>query len=106
MIIGLLTGRGGNQNLPDKNVYPVCGRPLLWYPLQSGKRAKLLDDIYLSTEDPKIKEEASGLGVELIDRHPQFARPDSLHDECMLHAVEELARRGVQVDSLHGLICH
>src|SRR5256712_4859286 len=106
MIIGLLTGRGGNQNLPDKNVYPVCGRPLVWYPLQSGKRAKLLDDIYLTTEDRKIKEVAAALGVKIIDRPPQFARPDSQHDECMLHAVEELARQRIEVDILVVLMCN
>lgn len=106
MIIALLTGRGGNQSLPDKNIYPVCDKPLLWYPLQSARRAKLLDDIYLSTEDPKIKAVARDLGVKIIDRPPEFARPDSQHDECMLHAVQELARRGIGVEILVILMCN
>ena len=106
MIVGLLTGRGGNQSLPGKNIFPVCGKPLLWYPLEAVRQSKLLDDVYLSTEDPDIKAVARGLDLKILERPPEFARADSQHDECMLHAIRELAQRGIEVEILVVLMCN
>jgi CMP-N-acetylneuraminic acid synthetase len=106
MIVGLLTGRGGNSTLPDKNVFPVLGQPLMSYVAASAFRAQLLDRIFVSTEDPKIKAVGADLGLEIIDRPEEFARPDSQHDECLVHAVEYLADKGVEVEILVVLMCN
>ena len=42
MNVILLTGRGGSKSVPGKNVYPVLGRPLAFYPMTAAKRAREL----------------------------------------------------------------
>lgn len=106
MIVGLLTGRGESGSLKNKNVYPVLGRPLMVYPLLMAQRSRLLDDLYLSTDGERLKQVARQYGVKVIDRPPEYARPDSQHDECMQHALDVLRERGVTVDILVILMCN
>ena len=52
-IAALLTGRG-NNTLKDKNVLPVLGKPLLYYPAIAAKTCNLITDFYVSSDDEKI----------------------------------------------------
>jgi CMP-N-acetylneuraminic acid synthetase len=107
MIVGLLTGRGGaGSSFPGKNVHPVLGRPLMMYPLLAARRARLLDRIALSTDGEALKAVARAEGVEVIDRPPEFARPDSQHDECIQHAVDWYRERGEEVSVVVILMCN
>lgn len=36
----LLTGRAGSKSIKSKNVYPVLGRPLAYYPINAAKQSK------------------------------------------------------------------
>ncbi len=107
MRIALLTGRGGmGSSFPGKNVFPVLGRPLMTYPLVAARHARLIDDIYLSTDGEDLKAVARQEGVKVIDRPPEFARPDSQHDECIRHALEVLLSAGVDIEVLVILMCN
>jgi len=107
MNIALLTGRGGaGSSFPGKNVYPLLGQPLMLYPYQAAQRARLIDDIYISTDGEALKQIAREHQIKVIDRPPEFARPDSQHDECINHALSVLRERGVPVDLLVILMCN
>ena len=108
MIIGLLTGRGGGGGtvLPDKNVHPVLGRPLMLYPYLAARQSRLLDECYLSTDGEKLKAVARRVGLKVIDRPPEFARPDSQHDACINHAVAALTDWGIPVEIIVILMCN
>lgn len=60
-IAALLTGRG-NNTLKDKNVLPVLGKPLLYYPAMAAKTCNLITDFYVSSDDEKILKAASDCG--------------------------------------------
>lgn len=47
-IVALLTGRG-NNTLKDKNVLPVLGKPLLYYPAMAAKACPEISDFYVSS---------------------------------------------------------
>ena len=54
MILALLIGRGGSVGLPNKNILPILGRPMMAYPLLAAKSSKNVNEIYLSTDSKKI----------------------------------------------------
>lgn len=87
MNVILLTGRGGSKSVPGKNVYPVLGRPLAFYPMTAAKRARKVDRICVSTDSPEIKRVARDLGVEIIDRPPELAQDDSELVDALTHAM-------------------
>ena len=104
--IALLTGRGGSVSIKDKNVMAVLGRPLMLYPLLAAQHAKLVDDIYLSTDGDKLKEVATQHKVKVIHRPPELAKPTSQHVECIQHALDYLDAEGVEVNILVVLLCN
>lgn len=108
MIIGLLTGRAGSQeqSLPYKNTYMVNGYPLMLYPYWSGKKSKLIDDIYISTNGEEIKDVAKEHNIKIIDRPDDTARSDSQHNACIDHALSYLNSIGVEVDIIVILMCN
>jgi CMP-N,N'-diacetyllegionaminic acid synthase len=106
MNIALLTGRGGSISLPDKNVLPIMGRPMMAYPALMAKQARLIDDIYLSTDGEALKQVGRNLGIKVIDRPPELALPTSQHRDAIVHALDWLAKKGIQPEILVVLLCN
>ena len=108
MIIGLLTGRAGSkdQSLPFKNTYPLLGKPLMLYPYLAALESKYINDIYLSTNGPELKEIANNNSIKIIDRPDEYARSDSQHNECIQHALDKLINDGIDVEIIVILMCN
>ncbi len=103
-VLGVVTARGGSKGLPGKNLRLVAGRPLLAYTLAAASRARLLDRVIVSTDDPQIASEARRLGAEV-----PFMRPIELAGDgtptlpVLQHAVRELERQGYTCDAVATL---
>ena len=104
-VVALLTGRG-NNTLKDKNILPVFGKPLLYYPANAAKRVELISEFFVSSDDSKILEAAEQVGYRKIVRPEEFARPDSQHVDVIDHALEEMEKLGVKPDILVVLLAN
>jgi hypothetical protein len=85
MIAALLLGREGSIGFPGKNIYPVLGRPLMEYPLLAALNAKLVDEIYVSTDSDKIKDIGRKNGVRIIDRPAHLCTKAALGEDAYVH---------------------
>ena len=106
MIIALLTGRGGSVSLAEKNILPVLGRPMMSYPAIMAKQAKLIDEVYLSTDGESLKAVGRQLGLKIIDRPPELALPTSQHRDAITHALEALAKKSIYPEIIVVLLCN
>lgn len=104
-VIALLTGRGGNT-LPDKNVLPVLGKPLLYYVAKAAYESDLIHDHYVSSDDEKILKAAGAVGYKPIKRPPEIARPDSQHEDALRHALDVLRKEKKEPDILVVLLAN
>jgi len=84
----LITAKGNNQSLPDKNLSTICGKPALQYVIEAARDAARIDEVYVSTEDPRIRELSQVLGCHLIDRPIELAQPDTNHGDVIRHGTE------------------
>ena len=50
MILGVIPARSGSKTIKDKNLYPLCGIPLIEYTIRAAYLSKHLDDIIISTD--------------------------------------------------------
>ncbi len=91
-IISLIPLRGGSKSIPYKNIKPIAGHPLCYFVLKAAARSKYIDEVYVSTEDQKIKKavEELGLGVKIIDRPMELAGDKSTTESVMLHFAEKV----------------
>ena len=85
-IYALLTGRG-NNSLPNKNILPVLGRPLLSYPAIAASKVVDNDNLFVSSDDPAILDAAAKIGYKKIKRPIELAMPDSKHIDAIYHAL-------------------
>ena len=99
----LLTGRAGSKSVKGKNVYPILGRPLAYYPINAAKQSALVDDIYVSTDCEDIQAIARDEGIHVIDRPKFLSQDKSELVEAINHAVEVI---GEDINYLITMHCN
>jgi hypothetical protein len=77
MTIAIIIARGGSKRLPRKNVLPFCGHPLVAWPIVNARCSKLIDAVYVSTDDDEIEQVAREYGAEVI-RRPDWPDADQV----------------------------
>ena len=104
-VVALLTGRG-NNTLKNKNILPVLGKPLLYYPAMAARACSLRSDFYVSSDDPKILDAASVCGYKKIKRPNELAIPSAQHVDAIKHALTMMEKDGVIPDILVVLLAN
>jgi N-acylneuraminate cytidylyltransferase len=67
--IAIIPARGSSKRLPNKNILPLGGIPLLVHSIQFAQaNSSFIDSIYVSTDDVAIKKIAVQYGAQVIDR--------------------------------------
>lgn len=103
----LLIGRGGSRGVPGKNTMAMLGRPLMCYPILAARHSRLVDSVYLSTDDDEIKRIGREHGCALIDRPPKLATDSALVEDVVVHGYQQLARaRGAEPEIFVLLFCN
>jgi 3-deoxy-manno-octulosonate cytidylyltransferase (CMP-KDO synthetase) len=59
-VIGVIPSRWGSTRFPGKSLYPICGKPLVQWVVEAVKKARLLDDVIVATDDQRIADAVSG----------------------------------------------
>jgi len=90
MIAALLLGREGSRGFPGKNTFPLLGRPMMAYPLLAARHARLVDEVYVSTDSARIREIAKEYGAQVIDRPCELCTDTALGEEAYVHGYKHL----------------
>jgi CMP-N,N'-diacetyllegionaminic acid synthase len=53
-IYSFIPARGGSKGIPNKNIYPIFGEPLLLYSLKHSINTKANTKTYVSTDSKNI----------------------------------------------------
>lgn len=89
MNIALIIGKDKSVGVPGKNVREIVGRPAAEYAFIAAKYAGC-EPIFVSTDSAQIAEIGRGYGAIHIERPPELAMPDSLTEDALLHAYEQI----------------
>ena len=54
--IVIIPARYGSSRLPGKPLIDICGKPMIWWVYKHTKEVKGIDDVYVATDDDRIKE--------------------------------------------------
>lgn len=89
MIVGLLIGKDKSTGVPGKNYREIVGRPMCEYGFIAAREAGV-DHIFVSTDSPTIKAVGAQYEAHIIDRPTSLAQPDSLTEDVLKHAGQEI----------------
>ncbi|WP_121020645.1 pseudaminic acid cytidylyltransferase [Helicobacter vulpis] len=90
-MLALILARAGSKRIPQKNIYPFLGKPLIAHVIEGALNSALFTQVLVSTDSPQIAQIAQDHGA-----HIPFLRPASLADdftptlEVAAHAIEAL----------------
>lgn len=97
--LGLVPARGGSKGIPNKNLVPLAGRPLLAYTAAAALASRRLSRVLLSTDSPTIAAAGRALGLDVPFLRPApLAADDAPMLPVLQHVVETLAASGFAAD--------
>ena len=60
--IAIIPARSGSKGLPDKNIKPLNGKPLLAYSIEAALASGLFDTVHVSTDSERYADIARQYG--------------------------------------------
>nr|WP_325100872.1 3-deoxy-manno-octulosonate cytidylyltransferase [Haloferula rosea] len=72
-ITGILPARWGSSRFPGKPLHEIAGKALIHHVWDRCQQCKMLDDVWVATDDPRIEEAVRAFGGKAImtsDSHP------------------------------------
>lgn len=97
--LAIIPARAGSKGIPNKNIIAICGKPLIAYTIEAGKKSKYIDEIVISTDSEIIKTIAEQYGAKV-----PFLRPTELSNDrsksidVVIHALEYYKNNNITFD--------
>lgn len=85
----LIPARGGSKGVKRKNIKDLNGKPLILYTISASKKAGI-ENTFVSTEDPEIKEVSEKLGAKIVVRPDELANDTAPTIPVILHFINVL----------------
>jgi len=102
--ICIITAKGNNTTLKNKNLIKIGKHLSMEWQIRAAQKSKLIDEIYVTTEDDKIKNVALENNVKVIDRPLQLSQPDSNHSDVIEHAILSIGKKHATIDTVTILL--
>jgi CMP-N-acetylneuraminic acid synthetase len=102
--VALVTAKGGNQSLPNKNLINIGGIPSLAHSIIAAEKSNCFDSIWVTSEDSRILDVAREFGVSTITRPDTLAQPLTNHGDVIMHARSHLIENGIDFETLTILL--
>jgi CMP-N-acetylneuraminic acid synthetase len=98
-IIALIPARSGSERLKDKNSKKLNNKPLLYYAIKSAIRAKIFDNIVVSTDSKKYKTIAQRYGASVPFLRPKkISKSTSIDFEWINFTLDKLSKNQLEYD--------
>ena len=97
--IAYIPARSGSKGVPQKNIMPLCGKPLLGWIVQAALGTGLFDRVMVSTDSEEFAHVAESCGAWVpFLRDPQFAKDSTPTIETICSDKERLEGIGEKFD--------
>lgn len=88
--ICIIPARGASKRIKRKNIIDFHGKPLIYYPIKAALKAKIFDELFVSTEDEEIARIARELGASVLIRKKELADDMSSSDAVIKDAIWDM----------------
>lgn len=93
-IFCIIPARGGSKGVPHKNIRPFMGEPLITHSIKYALDSKLVDKVYVSTDDPEIARISKNAGAEIIERPTELSGDTATTESAIEHAIKIWTQAG------------
>ena len=90
-VIAIIPAKGYSRRVPRKNMRLLHGKPLLAYTIEEALKSQLIDELYVSTDDPEIQAFSQRCGAKASSLRPAALSQDGVHGSVpILFLLEQL----------------
>ncbi|MFO0680444.1 MAG: acylneuraminate cytidylyltransferase family protein [Sandaracinus sp.] len=97
-VLAIVPARAGSKRIPDKNLRPVGGVPLVVHAFRTARAAKTVDRVVCSSDDPRVLALAAAESVTPIERPAELAGDASPAIDYVRHCLGVLDESGFSAD--------
>lgn len=92
-IVGLIPLRGGSKRIPYKNIREIAGKPLAYWACRAAGESRSINEVYVSTEDPRIRAvvESLQMEVKVMERPAELAGDKATTEAVLLDFMGKVA---------------
>lgn len=65
-VVCVIPARYGSTRMPGKPLMDICGHPMLWWVYQNVMKVRDFDEVYVATDDERIKVACEDFGAKVI----------------------------------------
>jgi N-acylneuraminate cytidylyltransferase/CMP-N,N'-diacetyllegionaminic acid synthase len=91
--LAIIPARGGSKRLPNKNILPLAGKPMLLWTVESAIQSKYLDEIILSTDSDDIIKVVKNYKIKTIKRPIELASDTAKTVDVVKHVIENIDKK-------------
>lgn len=106
--VAFIPVRGGSKSIPLKNIKDFCGKPLVYWSIAAATKCTEIDEIFVSTDDTRIKETVQSFGfsnVNVIERSAESAHDQAPSETALLEFASRIkAERIVFIQATSPLL--
>ncbi len=84
IVLAIIPARGGSKGIPKKNIVEFGGKPLIAHSIIHARKARLVDEFIVNSDDPEIREVAASFGAPTMDRPDKYAHDQILQEVDLL----------------------
>jgi len=92
-VVAVIPARGSSERLKRKNIYPIWGKPMIYWAIQAARKSKYVHDVFVSTEDEEIREVSEKCGAIVIDRPHKLSEGNVYKQDVICHATRVITER-------------
>lgn len=89
-VVAIIPARSGSKSVPQKNIYPLAGKPLIQWTIETASKCSSIDRIIVSTDGKEIANVAKDLGVEVKMRPADLATDTALVIDTLRYLIKEI----------------
>jgi len=79
-ILCVIPARAGSKRIPDKNIKPLNGKPLIYYTILTATSCELIDHVVVSSDIPSLDGYEADYGHLSYHRRPDYLCGDKVPD--------------------------
>lgn len=90
----IIPARSGSKSIPNKNITPLAGQPLIAFSIQAALAVESIGKVYVNTNCTHIAGIAKEYGAEIIDRPDELAQDHSLTIDVVKQSIQDKSIAG------------
>ena len=99
-IVAIIPARGGSQRLKRKNIFPLWGKPLIYWAIDACHKSHYIDEVWVSSEDEEIIDISEEFKALIHRREPKLANAAVYKMKAVRSAamhIEKIATRPIDI---------